>query len=598
VTGAEQFFDELGKLIAKVQQGTLTAADAPRVKKFFEVLAAGYNTTTARLNALPIGSATADEAKALQYLKDSAKNLQFLSLRIGLAADAAAAGHPELLAEFSATAKAGLVKFGGVLGATQIFTTWATEGHNAAGKAAFGVLGGMAGAQIGAAGFALAAGAVTAPALAIAAAAVVGAVGIGYVGGKLAEAAWPWYSEQFLPTVFDRLSPAITQFQAWAAETRARVGEFDGTWLQGFPLTPEQKANFTLLVPGVVNVEATPEFKADVLSLFQAPFAAGELLERDKALALLIEVARELGPNGYTTQRVAVDGNQVTIEIPPAATRARGALRSLIEASVSPAEQPYVSLILPSQLIISLGGGTRTAGAGGALMAGSSVAETLDGGTGADVLLGEAGADTLNGGDRYDTLFGGADDDILVGGAGSDYLLGGTGADRYEFAAGHGSDIVVDSDGQGTLWFEGQRITGGKKVDDAYWISDDEQFGFTRVANGNGGFDLIVSGGSGLEQIRVRDWPSGQLGITLADEPAYPPAARTPFGGDFVKAVNHRDPHDYLFDGLGNYVADYRLTPPANGRGSHDLVFATPRASPAAPISRRPQTESVRAVSS
>lgn len=202
VDGAEQFFEELGKLTAKAQQGTLTAADAPRVKKFFEVLAAGYNAATTRLNALSIGSATQDEVKALQYLKDTAKNLQFLSLRVGLAADAAAAGHPELLAKFSATAKAGLVKFGGVLGATQIFAKWATEGHEAAGKAAFGVLGGMAGAPIGAAAFA-ALLPVTAPALAIAAAAVVGAVGIGYIGGKLAEAAWPWYSEQFLPTVFD-----------------------------------------------------------------------------------------------------------------------------------------------------------------------------------------------------------------------------------------------------------------------------------------------------------------------------------------------------------------------------------------------------------
>jgi|APFre7841882590_1041340.scaffolds.fasta_scaffold17692_2 hypothetical protein len=111
--GSAQFFDELGKLIKKIQAGTLAAADAPRVKQFFQVLADGYNVTTTRLNALPIQPSTAGESKAITYIKDTAKNLQFLSLRIGLAADAAASGQPGLLAKLATTAKAGLVPLAG-----------------------------------------------------------------------------------------------------------------------------------------------------------------------------------------------------------------------------------------------------------------------------------------------------------------------------------------------------------------------------------------------------------------------------------------------------------------------------------------------------
>ena len=45
------------------------------------------------------------------------------------------------------------------------------------------------------------------------------------------------------------------------------------------------------------------------------------------------------------------------------------------------------------------------------------------------------------------------------------------------------------SDGNGTIPVDGQQLTGGKKVDDGYWISDDRQWGYMLTGSG----DLVIS---------------------------------------------------------------------------------------------------------
>ncbi|MBE7418528.1 MAG: hypothetical protein HS128_12425 [Ideonella sp.] len=83
---------------------------------------------------------------------------------------------------------------------------------------------------------------------------------------------------------------------------------------------------------------------------------------------------------------------------------------------------------------------------------GGAGADTLTGLAGADHLEGNAGADTLDGGSGNDTLLGGTDDDFLEGSTGADTLLGGAGSDTYFFnTAGWGDDVIIDSDGQGSL---------------------------------------------------------------------------------------------------------------------------------------------------
>jgi Ca2+-binding RTX toxin-like protein len=80
--------------------------------------------------------------------------------------------------------------------------------------------------------------------------------------------------------------------------------------------------------------------------------------------------------------------------------------------------------------------------------------DNLFGGAGNDELYGESGNDYLSGGDGDDFLDGGSGYDVLVGGRGNDILKGGDyEKDRYEFAAGHGQDVIYD---QGSAGYQNQ----------------------------------------------------------------------------------------------------------------------------------------------
>jgi Ca2+-binding RTX toxin-like protein len=80
---------------------------------------------------------------------------------------------------------------------------------------------------------------------------------------------------------------------------------------------------------------------------------------------------------------------------------------------------------------------------------GRNLADTLDGGAGSDKLYGQGGNDVLLGGDGRDYLDGGIGNDTLDGGKSADKLYGGSGSDTYLFAAGDGSDWLIDADGIG-----------------------------------------------------------------------------------------------------------------------------------------------------
>ena len=64
-------------------------------------------------------------------------------------------------------------------------------------------------------------------------------------------------------------------------------------------------------------------------------------------------------------------------------------------------------------------------------------------------------ADTLTGNEEVNSLYGRGGDDILTGHTGSDKLFGGAGNDTYIYRAGDGEDIIEDSEGLNTIWFEG-----------------------------------------------------------------------------------------------------------------------------------------------
>jgi len=222
------------------------------------------------------------------------------------------------------------------------------------------------------------------------------------------------------------------------------------------------------------------------------------------------------------------------------------------------------------------GGGDDTLDglAGDDVLRGGAGSDTLNGGDGADQLVGGDDNDTLDGGDGDDKLLGDAGDDVLIGGKGSDQLQGGKGDDTYRFSAGDGVDVIRDEDGQGKIEVDGHALTGGKKLADGYWISDDKQFTFTRVDNDDG-HDLVISRRGESDGMRIQNWQAGQLGITLDDTPADDDQAAFQVAGD-LKAVEFESVNSdgnvhkyYQYDAYGNVIT-------GEGRpGFADVLFGS-----------------------
>ncbi|MCE4352174.1 hemolysin, partial [Xanthomonas hortorum pv. cynarae] len=117
--------------------------------------------------------------------------------------------------------------------------------------------------------------------------------------------------------------------------------------------------------------------------------------------------------------------------------------------------------------------------------------------------------DLLLGGGGNDTLMGGQGNDVLIGGPGRDVLRGGAGNDTYIVNDG---DVVQDADRNGQLFWNGQRLTGGRRQ------ADDPE-GVFRSSDGQTtyriqGADLLIGNERG-QSVTVQDFQSGSLGIEL-----------------------------------------------------------------------------------
>jgi Ca2+-binding RTX toxin-like protein len=174
-----------------------------------------------------------------------------------------------------------------------------------------------------------------------------------------------------------------------------------------------------------------------------------------------------------------------------------------------------------------------------------------------DFMLGGAQSSYLNGGAGDDVLVGMSGGDVLVGGADDDTLVGGTGNDRYEFKSGDGTDTIIDSDGKGSIYIDGQLIAYGfhQQGDDAtVFHSQDGKYTFTQSGN-----DLVITPtAGGSDSITVRDYfadagagtgdpeleGSGVLGIELDAEQL------AGYGGANIK--------DYFFEYVAKTQSSYQ----------------------------------------
>ncbi len=172
-------------------------------------------------------------------------------------------------------------------------------------------------------------------------------------------------------------------------------------------------------------------------------------------------------------------------------------------------------------------------GGGNDLLDGQGGGDYLEGNAGNDVLLGGSGTDALLGGPGDDLLEGGDGSDRLDGGLDNDTLRGGNGLDIYVIRAIDGADTIEDSDGKGSIEFDGRILTGGLRRNGEptnTFRSADGTVTYTRQ-----GADLIVAGSGPLT---IANFTDGLLGIKLFGEADYAPVTRS----EFTRTVSNPNP--------------------------------------------------------
>ncbi|MEW6246292.1 MAG: calcium-binding protein [Nitrospirota bacterium] len=192
-----------------------------------------------------------------------------------------------------------------------------------------------------------------------------------------------------------------------------------------------------------------------------------------------------------------------------------------------------------------------------------------------DLIFGQQGHDELKGGSGDDVLYGEEGTDQLIGGTGDDLLLGGQGYDTYVYSSGDGQDTITDSDGFGSVLYDGRQLQGGvKKQGQSVYKSLDNQF--TYSWDGTAGHDLTITGPGGT--LTVKAFTNGQLGIALTNEVSY--VNGLPIRTEFTQEVP--DPENPgqtitvpIFDDNNN---SYTITGATNNvvhaLGGHDTVIS------------------------
>lgn len=147
------------------------------------------------------------------------------------------------------------------------------------------------------------------------------------------------------------------------------------------------------------------------------------------------------------------------------------------------------------------------------LLIGGNLGDTINGLGGNDTIHGGGGNDILNGGGGRDYITGGSGDDRLVGGDDGnegDVLVGGSGYDTYIAGA---SDVIVDGDGQGRIFWGDTLLTGGIHT-------DEDASGNYSSADGRYTYHLydsllMVTDDNTQAFIQIKEFANGTLGIQL-----------------------------------------------------------------------------------
>lgn len=190
-----------------------------------------------------------------------------------------------------------------------------------------------------------------------------------------------------------------------------------------------------------------------------------------------------------------------------------------------------------------------------------------------DVLYGGYKEDRKNSGN--DTLIGGGGDDKLYGQDGNDVLIGGTGNDTYIFEGNFGTDIIKDSDGNGSIsitgWSGGFTSVQGS---DIIFRDAGNKFEAIKINNGST-TDLLITSltDEATGNILIKDWNSGGLGISLTVGATTTPGigagtVNGDGGNNAITLDNLRDNNPTL--DLSTFTALY-----ADGGSGNDIIMGT-----------------------
>jgi len=142
---------------------------------------------------------------------------------------------------------------------------------------------------------------------------------------------------------------------------------------------------------------------------------------------------------------------------------------------------------------------------------------TLDGEP--SIMSGGGGNDDLQGADLTDVIFGGVGNDILEGQGGNDRLDGGAGHDTYQFFTadfqnGATQDIIIDSDRDGEITFNGGAVSNFTRDANWVWRTSNNTFRALVTETGTELTLTLIHRVTG-SCIVINDWHNGDLGITL-----------------------------------------------------------------------------------
>ena len=293
---------------------------------------------------------------------------------------------------------------------------------------------------------------------------------------------------------------------------------------------------------------------ADVAEKFKASFAAGEALSLDDAKGAV-------HIRNYIETAFAEEERGLISTLLPL-------LRDWYVQAGSSGMNATDTLNRGAFMLGGAGNDTLTGGTANDLLIGNAGNDALDGGQGNDALLGGVGDDNLKGNDGQDLLLGGTGDDTLDGGADNDVLKGGAGTDTYAFSGTWGTDLITDSDGQGSLKIGTQTLGG------VTWLAENvykDNASGQIVVRTNGGGSLVVLKEGDANRILIKGWSETQnLGISL--QGSAPAAPAVTLAGDFQKATSGTN---FVIDGSNNYVSagdQAGALDLLNGGGGNDVI--------------------------